>query len=166
MSAPRRYIALVHPDATNSRVLMLDFPNNDGAARHSIDDLKRRAHITPGAFVTSVYATSSDEAWDTAAANATAAYRALHTPTTTLAKTASTWFVIYSKRSFDSGEFEFVTTVPADRISLLQYGTFADYLSARNQRAHLVDAISAGAALNTARERFMDDLYESFAVTA
>jgi hypothetical protein len=166
MSATRRYIALVHPSANDSRILLMDAPTSEGAARWSTEELRDRALLTPGAFVTTVHGETLNDASDTARHNATAVYRALHTPHVALAKNPGSWFVVYRNTSHDSGEFDLVKAVDAARISMEQYRTFADYLAASGQRAYLVDAITATAALSEARERFLDDLYQSFAATA
>ncbi|MFF4276211.1 hypothetical protein [Streptomyces sp. NPDC001536] len=166
MSASRRYIALILPSATDSRILLMDTPNSEAAARWSTEELRDRALLTPGAFVTTVHGATLNDASDTARHNATAVYRAFHTPHVALAKNPGSWFVVYRNTSYDSGEFDLVKAIDAARISMEQYRAFADYLAASNQRAYLVDASTAAAALTEAQERFMDDLYESFAATA
>lgn len=116
-----------------------------------------------GGFVTTVYAPTERDARRSVRMHADTAYAALHGKRAiTVAKDTAERAVVFRKTSFDTtGDLD-VVTVTREPVCMYAGRVWTDYLSSLGYDRYAISAPSDGAALDTARELFLDELYASF----
>ncbi|WNZ14895.1 hypothetical protein [Streptomyces sp. 11x1] len=133
----------------------------DRAGAHTIERLHAFA-ARRGGFVTTVYATGTAAARRSVRTHADTAYATLHGRHATLAKDTAERAVVFRKTSFDTtGDLD-VVTVTREPACMYAGRVWTDYLSSLGYDRYAISAPSDGAALCTARELFLDELYASF----